>query len=132
MLYNTWRRNKEMEFKIPDKLTFKRKEVIYICRLEGKVIDYWESEFGGIHPVVNSTGEKYYSRKDLERILWIKQLFIVEKMEKSKVREVLKKTSEYQPASQTDISKKSPKGEKLRSIKNQLKEILTILDKHDK
>ena len=121
-----------MEFKIPDKLTFKRKEVIYICRLEGRVIDYWESEFGGIRPVVNGTGEKYYSRKDLERLLWIKQLLIVEKMEKSKVREVLKKSGEYQPESQTDKSNKSPKGEKLKSIKNQLKEILTILDKHDK
>jgi len=121
-----------MNFKIPDKLTFKRREVIYISRLDGKVIDYWEREFGGFNPVVNSTGEKFYSRKDLEKILWIKQLLIVEKLEKSRVKEMLKKNGEYQPESGVNFSDKPLKGEKLKSIKNQLKEILTILDKHDK
>lgn len=121
-----------MDFRIPNKLSFKRREVINISRLDGKVIDYWEREFGGIIPVVNSTGERYYSRRDLERILLIKKLLIVDKLDKSRVREELKQAGESQPESGKDSTGNSCKGEKIKTIKNQLKEILTILDKHDK
>ena len=39
------------EIKIPDKLTFRRKEVMQLAKLDGRVLDYWEKEFGAFAPV---------------------------------------------------------------------------------
>ena len=78
-----------MDFEIPDRLTFKRKEVIRITKLDGKVLDYWENEFVTLSPVVNKTGEKFYTKKDIELILNIKQWFILERKPKEEVKEML-------------------------------------------
>jgi DNA-binding transcriptional MerR regulator len=121
-----------MDFKLPDKLTFKRKEVINITRLDGKVIDYWQNEFGCFNPVVNNIGEIFYTRRDLELLLKIKAWLIEEKLEKSKVKEMLEKGFDYSSQSPVSPISKKKKSEKLDSIKSQLKEILTILDKNDK
>jgi len=122
-----------MDFKIPDKLTFKRSEVVNITQLDGKVIDYWEREFGQFVPFINQDGEKFYSRNDLESILMIKQLFIVEKKDKSQIRDLMRcgnnHVAENQPPK---TANKNDQGKKLRSIKSSLKEILTLLDKSDK
>ncbi len=121
-----------MDFQLPDKLTFKKKEVINITRLDGKVIDYWEKEFGGFSPVVNNIGEKFYTRRDLELLLKIKQLLIIEKVEKDKVKAIMKNDFLFSENSPSSVYPKQIKPEKLKSIKSQLKEILTILDKNDK
>lgn len=121
-----------MDFKLPDKLTFRQKEVINITRLDGKVIDYWEKEFGGFRPVVNNLGEKFYTRRDLEILLKIKQLLVIEKMEKQKVKALMNDQLNIPDRSDPGWPPDGNKSEKLKSIKNQLREILTILDKSDK
>ncbi len=123
---------------IPDKLTFRRSEVIKITRLDGKVIDYWEKEFGVFVPVVNRMGEKFYTRKDVESILNIKQWLIEEKVEKSKIKEMLQveQKEEISAGTNDDDILKTQTGqvqiEKLKIIRQNLQEILTILDKNDK
>ena len=121
-----------MDFKLPDKLTFRQKEVVNITRLDGKVIDYWEKEFGGFRPVVNNLGEKFYTRQDLLLLLKIKQLLIIEKVEKEKVKALMKNELDSSEQPPQDILPIEIKSEKLKSIKKQLREILTILDKNDK
>ncbi len=59
------------ENRIPEKLTFKRKEVMQMAKLDGRVLDYWEKEFCAFVPVINQSGEKFYSRRDVEVILSI-------------------------------------------------------------
>ena len=59
---------------IPEKLTFRRKEVMQLAKLDGRVLDYWESEFNAFSPVSNQSGEKFYSRHDVEIILKIKNI----------------------------------------------------------
>ena len=123
---------------IPDKLIYKRSEVIKIARLEGKVIDYWQKEFGGFTPSINQMGEIFYSRSDLDLILKIKHWMIDEKIEKAKVKEILLGTQkiEIPPEIATDniIEKKSgqPPIKKLKIIRKGLQDILTILDKNVK
>jgi DNA-binding transcriptional MerR regulator len=125
---------------IPDKLTFKRTEVIKLAKLDGRVLDYWQKEFGVIAPVVNKMGDQFYSRKDLELIFKIKQWLIVNKIEKSKIKELLKRDGEMagdfgEKVNTTCFSDQGPNpvpGDKLKIIKDQLQEILTILDKNDK
>ena len=125
---------------IPDKLTFKRQEVIRLTKLDGKVIDYWQREFGGFSPTVNKMGDQFYTRNDIELILKIKKWMIVEKIEKSKIKNLLiteqgipgtysdgNSNNTHFAAETQNISKN-----KLKIIKRHLQEILTILDKNDK
>ncbi len=122
-----------MNFKIPDKLTFKRLEVIKLTKLEGRVLDYWEREFGGLNPVVNQLGEKFYTRQDVEIILKIKQLLIVEKKDKTDVRRFLRRL-QGDTVKEEELERLVGKdhAETLQVIKSKLQEILTILDKNVK
>lgn len=123
-----------MEYNLPDKLTFKRIEVIRLTKLDGKVIDYWEREFGGITPVVNKMGEKFYTRRDVELILKIKQLMIVEKIDKSKIKKIIGGTGENTNENPVEkrVTAKKPDAGKLKIIRSGLEEILTILEKNGK
>lgn len=121
-----------MAIKLPDKLTFKRKEVINLTQLDGRVLDYWEREFSAFHPVVNQSDEKFYTRRDLEVILQIKYLLIEQKYEKSKVKELLKTALNVDQRAAEEKDSPDVKVDKLGSIKTSLQEILTILDKNDK
>jgi len=125
---------------LPDKLTFKRNEVIKLAKLEGKVIDFWQKEFQAFSPMVNHSGEQFYTREALELILKIKQWLIVEKINKLKIKEKLKaEKNNFTPQQQVvnndgDFEEKIQDSyrEKLKIMKLQLHEILTILDKNDK
>jgi DNA-binding transcriptional MerR regulator len=125
---------------IPDKLTFKRQEVIRLTKLDGKVIDYWQREFGGFAPTINKMGDQFYTRNDVQLILKIKQWMIVEKIEKSKIKNLLitelgfSGTYSEGNSNNANFEAKAqniPK-DKLKIIKRHLQEILTILDKNDK
>ena len=117
---------------IPEKLTFRRKEVIQLTKLDGKVLDYWEKEFAVFSPVVNQTGEKFYTRKDIEILLRIRELLIVEKMDKNKIMDVLKKDLPVGDLFEEHGEESCFDKNKINRIRGELKEILTILDKSDK
>ncbi len=119
--------------KIPDKLAFKKREVVNITRLDGKVLDYWEKEFEMLNPVINKNGEKFFSRNDIEVIIRIKELLIGEKRDKDEAKNIL--LSEFGMLNSPDIKEKisdSPSKKRLTEVKEGLLDILTLLDKDDK
>ncbi len=118
--------------RIPDKLTFKRKEVIQLAKLDGRVLDYWEKEFHAFSPVVNQSGEKFYSRRDVEIILAVKQWLIQEKRDKSHIQELLQQRFVDLAGAQPSPAGDAVSPEKLRRIRRGLREILTLLAKDDK
>ena len=59
---------------IPDKLYFKIGEVSEITGLEAYVLRFWETEFKKINPKRTESGQRLYSKKDVELILTIKNL----------------------------------------------------------
>jgi len=123
-----------MDFKIPDRLTFKRNEVKKITRLDGKVIDYWEKEFGGLNPVLNKLGEKFYTKKDIEIILTIKKMLIGERKSKEEIRKYIKENV-LSPDEQKAVNSQNERifdRDTFNLIRKGLQEILTILDKHGK
>lgn len=135
MCYDKWMNaNSNANIQLPDKLTFKRKEVEKITKLDGKVLDYWQKEFGGFSPVTNQVGEVFYSRKDIFFILKLKQWMIVEKIAKAKIKEMLAGEEPEKPEPKKLIRKRevSLEREKLKIIRRNLQEILTILEKDDK
>ncbi len=120
------------EIKIPDKLTFRRKEVMQLAKLDGRVLDYWEKEFSAFAPVVNQSGEKFYSRQDVEVILAIKKWLVQEKREKSKISELLLQNFGDLANTQPGSPQEPVDTEKIKRIRRGLKEILTLLAKDDK
>ncbi|HEX7502639.1 MAG TPA: MerR family transcriptional regulator [Acidobacteriota bacterium] len=120
------------ESRIPEKLTFKRKEVMQMAKLDGRVLDYWEKEFCAFVPVVNQSGEKFYSRRDVEVILSIKQWLVQEKRDKGRIGELLLQNYGDLAAAQAPANAEAVDPEKLKKIRRGLKEILTLLAKDDK
>jgi len=124
-----------VERKIPDKLTFRRKEVMQLAKLDGRALDYWEKEFSAFVPVVNQSGEKFYSHRDVEVVFAIKQWLIQEKRDKAQIKDLLLQTfgdlgSGQAAAGSQEAEPVNP--DKLKKIRRGLKEILTLLAKDDK
>ena len=60
--------------KIPDKFYFKIGEVSKIAGLPSHVLRFWETEFKKIKPRRTESGQRSYTKKDIEIILEIKHL----------------------------------------------------------
>jgi DNA-binding transcriptional MerR regulator len=123
---------KMAENNIPEKLTFRRKEVMRLAKLDGRVLDYWEKEFTAFTPITNQSGEKFYSRRDVEIILKIKEWLSRDKYDKNKIKDML-----LQNFGEFDNGQRSPAPgpldrEKIKRIRRGLDEILTLLAKDDK
>lgn len=130
--------------RIPNKLFFKIGEVCEITDTQPYVLRYWESEFPALAPAKNSSGQRIYRRRDIETVLRIKQLlyeegFTIAGAKKRLETEMAGRTEtplppEAQaapggaPASGSDERTRAA----LREVKDQLREILTLLDRNDK
>jgi DNA-binding transcriptional MerR regulator len=119
---------------LPDKLTFRLREVIQVTKLDARVLEFWEKEFGAFQPVVNQSGETFYSHHDLELIVRIKQWLINEKRSKDQVKELLQQQGSEPPLPSAKGQSKGSGAnrKKLQKVRASLAELLTILDKHDK
>ncbi len=62
----------------PNKLFYRIGEVSRLTGLEQYVLRYWETEFPQIRPDKGRSGQRLYTRKDLDAILRIKQLLYKE------------------------------------------------------
>ncbi len=58
----------------PSRLFYRIGEVSRITGLEPYVLRYWETEFPHLRPEKRKSGQRLYTRKDLDNILHIKQL----------------------------------------------------------
>lgn len=103
---------------IPEKLFYKIGEVSDIAEVEPYVLRYWESEFPFLKPRKNKSGQRVYSRKNLELVLQIKRLLY---QEKYTIAGVKKKLSGSSPKNDTVSI------EKIKKVRKRLKEILKIL-----
>ena len=58
----------------PSKLFYRIGEVSRLTGLEPYVLRYWETEFPQLKPNKGRSGQRLYSKKDIDNILHIKQL----------------------------------------------------------
>lgn len=65
---------------IPNKSNFKFQELTPITGVKPYVIRFWETEFPDISPITSDSGQKLYSRKDVDAILKIKELLFEQKL----------------------------------------------------
>ena len=111
------------------KLYYSISEVSDITELKAYVLRYWETEFSQLKPPKNRAGNRTYRKKDIEIILKIKDLLYEKKFTIDGARNILKGNEDL-----IDIEKEpSVDSEKqeiiLSKIKEELKEILTIISK---
>ena len=68
-----------MKAVIPDKIFFKIGEVAQLTSLRPSVLRYWETEFESLKPNKSRSGQRLYTKNELELILEIKKLLYSEK-----------------------------------------------------
>ena len=103
------------------KLYYSIKEVSEMTELKPYVLRYWESEFPSLKPAKNKAGNRTYKKQDIQVILYDKKFTIKGAVEELKNRST--KTLPEKTLSNTQVSA-------LNEIKNELKNILNILNRH--
>jgi len=78
----------------PDKLYYRIGEVSKIAGVPAYVLRFWESEFSVIRPGRSASGQRLYRKKDVERILNVKQLLYEKKFTIEGARKHLKLKSD--------------------------------------
>ena len=109
------------------KLYYSIKEVSEITDLKPYVLRYWETEFPSLKPIKNKAGNRTYKKHDIEVILDIKQLLYDKKFTIKGAVEELKNRSSL-PMTKKSLSNTQVSA--LNEIKNELKNILNILNRH--
>lgn len=64
----------EADTEVPVKLYFRIGEVSQIVGVEPHVLRYWESEFRSIRPQKSRKGQRIYSRRDVDKLLKVREL----------------------------------------------------------
>jgi DNA-binding transcriptional MerR regulator len=130
-----------MDKKIPNKLFFKIGEVCEITDTQPYVLRYWESEFPALAPAKNSSGQRIYRRRDIETVLRIKQLlyeegFTIAGAKKKLEAEMAGRAVTPAPVPERGLPSAEPEGSDrvaaLRQVREQLREILTLLERNDR
>ena len=67
-------KNKPYQIDLPDKLYFKIGEVSKIVGIPAYVLRFWETEFKMINPKRTPSGQRQYSKNDVELVLAVKHL----------------------------------------------------------
>ena len=128
------------ERKVPNKLFFKIGEVCEITDTQPYVLRYWESEFPALAPAKNSSGQRIYRRRDIDTVLRIKQLlyeegFTIAGAKKRLESELAGRVDTPIPpgaAEAAGIAADESGRTALRQVRDQLREILTLLDRNGK
>ena len=76
---------------IPDRY-FSVQKVSEITQLPSYILRFWESQFKQLHPQRTRGGHRRYQKKDVELILWIKNLLYEKKLTIKGAKEELKRT----------------------------------------
>lgn len=114
----------DQDKRVPEKLFYKIGEVSRIAGVEPYVLRYWETEFSFLKPRKTASGQRVYSRKDLEMVLQIKRLLYDERYTIEGVR---KKFGEATPARATVSPSHNETKEILERVKKRLRDILSTL-----
>lgn len=112
---------------IPDKTYFKIGEVARYTAVKTSVLRFWETEFPFLSPEKSSTGQRLYTRQDIERILQIKQLLYHEKYTIEGVRKKFASSKRAKAVTSAAGEESGHLCALLREVRQELVEIRTLL-----
>jgi DNA-binding transcriptional MerR regulator len=117
------------------KLYYSISEVSKITNIEQYVLRYWETEFEQLGPQKNRAGNRIYTNKDIQLILYIKELLREKKYTIEGAKKILSENSYGRSIQTTSATKQkttdSPEIEeeyKMPSLKDDLEEIKNLLE----
>jgi len=109
---------------IPDKLYFKIGEVAKIVSLRPSVLRYWETEFDVLKPGKSRSGQRLYTKKELELIFEIKKLLYTDKLTIEGAR---KKFTGKGKKSTRELPEVEFASDSIRNVLNEVREDLMML-----
>ncbi len=119
----------------PEKLFYRIGDVSKISGVEPYVLRYWESEFPFIKPRKSVSGQRVYTKKEIELILQIKRLLYEEKYTIDGVRKKFEEMKNNKRQSYRTLSSTKNNPDELRDtisrIKTRLVNLLTHLQELD-
>ncbi len=95
---------------IPNKLFFRIGDVADILDVKTYVLRFWETEFPSVKPTKSKSGQRVYSKKDVETLMLVKHLLYVERFSiegaRKRIRELKreKDPKSAKPAAQAPAS----------------------------
>jgi DNA-binding transcriptional MerR regulator len=92
--------------KPPVKLYYRIGEVSDLVGVEPHVLRYWETEFRSIRPQKSRKGQRVYSRRDVEKLLRVKELLYTHGYTIAGARKKLRETGQ-EPSRERDTLKVS-------------------------
>jgi len=118
------------------KLYYSISEVSKITEIEQYVLRYWETEFEQLGPQKNRAGNRIYTNKDIQLILYIKELLREKKYTIEGAKKILEENAHGRsiPSSTPMKQKSTAKSEiaedenKKPSLKDDLEELKSILE----
>ena len=117
----------------PKRELFKAAEVCEVVQVQPYVLRSWEAEFPQIGQAPAGGGPRVYRRTDIELVLRIKQLVFEEGLTLSGARRRLEEDSGENNGATVLVDEMLGAGvrEKLKTVKNGLQSILTLLSKDE-
>ncbi|HEX6629716.1 MAG TPA: MerR family transcriptional regulator [Gemmatimonadaceae bacterium] len=101
-------------------------EVCALTELKPHVLRYWEGQFRFLHPAKNRSGNRVYSRREVELILLVKHLLYTEKYTIEGARQRL--DQQRRGGTLKGAARAALAVETLESIERELDAILSLLD----
>ena len=101
-------------------------EVCALTDLKPHVLRYWEGQFRFLHPAKNRSGNRVYSRREVELILLVKHLLYTEKYTIEGARQQLDR--ERRSGRLRGAARGALAAETTGAVERELESILQILD----
>ena len=112
-----------------DKVYYKIGEVAGVAGVRTSVLRFWESEFPFLKPAKSNSGQRLYSRSEVDLILQVKHLLYVEKFTIEGVKKRISiKGKLTKPLEKMDSDTVPPDcSEVLRTVRNELRVLRELL-----
>lgn len=79
-----------MTDELPDKIYYKIGEIAQLLQLKPSVLRFWESEFSPLAPRKSGSGQRLYTKDDLELVRQIRKLLYDDKLTIEGAKKVLR------------------------------------------
>ena len=119
------------ESEVPVKLYYRIGEVSQIVGVEPHVLRYWETEFRSIRPQKSRKGQRIYSRRDVDRLLKVKDLLYTHGFTIAGARKRLREGGpELETASPPEVAAAPPINSRavLVELRDEIRRLLTEFD----
>lgn len=116
-----------MSVVLPDKLFFKIGEVAQLIGAKTSVLRFWETEFEFLKPEKSSTGQRLYTKKEVNLILEVKRLLYDEKFTIEGVKKRISPRGKLLMEDATTPANQDDHIALLRQIKTELKAMRCLL-----